>query len=371
MRLSCLSRAVRIFFLITIALASWGTNWGVASAQTNASRNGSVMIATIEREPFAMKDGDEWTGFSIELWNEIATDLGIETQFVETQTFNEMLQAVTVGTVHGAIANISVTEERERRLDFSLSIFDAGIQVMTRKSGGMSDVFAAIFNKELMMWIGGALVILFITANLIWLAERPKGGHEAFSQRGYRGGVGRGLWWAMNVLTQSSFEVASPETRLGRTVGVGIVIFGLFVVSAFVAQITATLTVRELTASVTDISDLKQQRVGTTNGSTSAQYLRVNGVGFKSYAGIEDMFNAIEAGELDAVVHDAPILAYFALTQGQGRYQLPARVYKKEKYAIALNENSRLLEDVNRSLLRLRESGRFDRIASRWFGDSY
>lgn len=367
MRLYTLSRALGFLFVFTIAVFAWAD----AFAQNNSARTGTVTIATIEREPFAMKDGDDWTGFSIELWHEIAADLNLQTRFVEKQNFGDLIGSVTMGTVHGAIANISVTEERERRLDFSVSIFDAGIQVMTKSSAGLSDVFAAIFNRELMTWVGGALVILFIAANLIWLAERPKGGHEAFSQRGYRGGVGRGLWWAMNVLTQSSFEVASPQTRIGRFVGVVIVVFGLFVVSAFVAQITATLTVRELTTAVTDLSDLKLRRVGTTTGSTSARFLDANGVGYKGYENIDAMFEGIENGELDAIVHDAPILAYYVLTRGQGRYALPARVFKKEKYAIALNENSLLIEDVNRALLRMREDGRYDQIAIRWFGDSY
>ncbi len=367
-------RVLRLTLIAVLALAFGAAPVFSQSITPNSGPNYSgqlVRIGTIERLPFSIKREDAWGGFSIELWEAIAAELNIETEYVEFTQFSSMIAAIETGMTDGAVANISVTEERERVLDFSLPIFDAGITVLTPVAGGAGDVFSVLFSRELMIWIGGALVILFLAANLIWLTERAVGGHEAFTQRGYRAGVGRGLWWAMNVLTQSSFEVASPQTRLGRFVGVAIVVFGLFVVSAFVAQITASLTVRGLTSTVSDISDLKSRRVGTTAASTSARFLDENGVGYRPYPTIEDMFAALEDDSVDVVVHDGPVLAYFARTQGAGRYQLPARAFKKEQYGMALKESSPLREDVNRSLLRMRENGSYDAIARRWFGDAY
>ena len=46
------------------------------------------------------------------------------------------------------------------------------------------------------------------------------------------------------------------------------------------------------------------------------------------------------------------------------------RVFKPENYGIALPEGSPLREDINRALLALRESGRYDALRIKYFGTS-
>ena len=52
-----------------------------------------------------------------------------------------------------------------------------------------------------------------------------------------------------------------------------LIIIGLFVVSAFVAQITASLTVETLRSQVGNVNDLRGKSVGTTEGSTSSRVI--------------------------------------------------------------------------------------------------
>jgi len=73
------------------------------------------------------------------------------------------------------------------------------------------------------------------------------------------------------------------------------------------------------------------------------------------------------AKKLDAVVHDAPLLDYFAITRGRGKVRVVGDLLRPEKYGIALQVGSDLREPLNRALLRLRENGSFARLRARWF----
>jgi len=84
-------------------------------------------------------------------------------------------------------------------------------------------------------------------------------------------------------------------------------------VSIFVAKITATLTVGELRSSVQSLSDLYGRKIGTT----TASFLKSQSLRLQEFDDINSMFSALEKGRLDAVVHDAPILAYYAQTKGK------------------------------------------------------
>jgi len=149
-----------------------------------------------------------------------------------------------------------------------------------------------------------------------------------------------------------------------------LVVSSLFLVSVFVARITATMTVEAIQSSVTSINDLYGRRVGTTEGSTAATFLEDRDMRFRAYIGLDPLIEAFERDELDAVVFDAPILAFYVNTDGAEVGELVDRVFLRENYGIALPTGSPLAEPINQSLLRLRENGTYATIYRRWFGTS-
>lgn len=331
----------------------------------------SLTVATIEREPFSYRQDGVWTGFSIELLEAIGARLEWDLAFIETQTFPEMLDTVSSLRADIAAANISITFARESTLDFSQPIFDAGLIILAPVTGG-ANIFSVLFSRDLLLWVGGAILLLLAAGALIWRIETVADGKKDTDyDDGKIGGVGEGIWWAVNVVTQAGFEIPSPKKRAGRLLAFALILTGLFAVSAFVAQITASLTVSELTSQVSDLSDLRGRRVGTTVGSTSAAHLDEQAIRYTGYASLDDMFGALEEGALDALVHDAPILAYYARQNEEARYQLVGRVFKREQYAFALFEGHRVKEELNRALLQLREDGTYDDLVARYFGADY
>jgi polar amino acid transport system substrate-binding protein len=333
-----------------------------------------LTISTIERAPFSFPTEAGWGGFSIDLLEVVAERMDWELDFQRAESFPEMLAAVEAGTADLAVANISITSDREESLDFSQPIFDAGLAILVPESG-QGEIFSVLFSWELMVWVGGAFLLLMLAGVVIWLIEaKPEDrGQPADNDYddGKIGGPGEGIWWAVNVVTQAGFDIPSPKTRGGRFVAFGLILVGLFAVSAFVAQITAALTVNELNNQVSGYQDLYGKRVGTTEGSTSAQFLAKEALGHVSYESLEAMFAGLESNRLDALVHDAPILAYYAHNRGRGKFSLAGRVFREEKYGFAMQEEHWVREDLNRALLEIREDGTYKELVVKWFGENY
>jgi len=92
-----------------------------------------MKVLTIERSPFVFYENDKLTGFSIDLLKEIKQRSGIQYSLQVETSFSEMLEKIKNKKADVAIANISITAEREKTMDFSYPIFDSGIQILERK----------------------------------------------------------------------------------------------------------------------------------------------------------------------------------------------------------------------------------------------
>lgn len=347
---------VRIF----TAIAVW-----IAIVSPSFSQD--LTVATVSRSPFSMTENGAETGFSIDLWDELAKDLGQSYTIRRVDDFQEMLRLARTGEVDAAIANISITASREATMDFSQPIFEAGLQIMVPADNSNNlALLRAVFSKDLLVAIALAFALLFGGGLLMWRFERNA---QPYFDLPAKNAMFPSFWWALNLVVNGGFEERMPRTFLGRIFGVFLVISSLFIVSLFVAKITAVLTVDAIQNSVTSINDLYGKQVGTIENSTASIYLDARDLRFVAFENLEDMLTAFETSDLDAIVFDAPILAFYA-NQSGGKAEMIGSVFLRENYGIALPSNSDLAEPLNLSLLRLRENGTYQRLERKWFGAS-
>lgn len=339
---------------------------GTATETAAAGPAGTVRVATVTRPPFSLVEDGADTGFTIELWQALAEHMGVETEIVRTETFVDMLDLVRAGQVEAAAANISITAEREAAMDFTQPIFEAGLGIMIPASEkASSSILSTFFSRDLLLALAAAFGLLFVAGMLMWLFERRR---QPYFDHTAREALFPSFWWALNLVVNGGFEERQPRSLAGRLLAVVLVVSSLFLVSVFVARITATMTVEAIQSSVTSVNDLYGRRVGTTDGSTAAAFLGARDLNYRGFASLDPLIAAFEAGELDAVVFDAPILAYYVNTQGSGIGEVVGQVFLRENYGIALPTGSPLAELINQSLLGLREDGTYDTIYRKWFG---
>lgn len=78
-----------------------------------------------EFPPFEYYEGEELKGFDIDLMNYIGERIGFDIEFVN-MSFDKLIPAVVNGEVNCAISAITVTEEREKVVDFTTPYLSTG-----------------------------------------------------------------------------------------------------------------------------------------------------------------------------------------------------------------------------------------------------
>lgn len=340
----------------------------LTSLQLAAQTKDPLTMATVHRPPFAFTDGPEMRGFSIDLMRAIGDGIEREIVFTPKDAFGDMFVDVKSGAADGAVANISITTEREQEMDFSQPIFGSGIKILMVDEGSSFGLLAALLTRDIGIIILSGLAMLFLGGLLMWVFERR---HQEYFNRPAKEAMFPSFWWALNLVVNGGFEERVPQSPLGRIFAVVLVVSSLFIVSIFVASITAATTVNALNSNVQNLSDLERQRVGTVDGSTSASFLKSNGLQFTGYDSPQTMFNGFETNEVDVLVFDGPILAYYQQTQSGPKVRLLERTYRPESYGIVLQSGSPLKEEVDRVLLKLKVDGTYDDLLSKWFGNIY
>jgi len=342
-------------FALAVVLFTFGTS---LMAQ-------DLRLVTVTRTPFSMIENDVNTGFSLDLWAAVAEDLGFSYTIDRVQSFTEMLDDVADGRADIAAANISITSEREARMDFSQPIFSSGLRVMVPADQGRGSLFAVLWSRDLALIALAAFALLIGGGMLMWRFERNA---QEYFKGDAREKLFPSFWWALNLVVNGGFEERVPRTALGRVFATLLVVSSLFIVSIFVAHITAAMTVDAIQTNVNSVNDLYGKKVGTTTGSTSASFLEQRDLRYRGFDNLQEMIAAFEDGELEAVVFDSPILSYYVNTDGAGIGTLTGPMFLRDSYGFALQSDSPLRESINRTLLRFAEDGTYQSLLIKWFG---
>ncbi len=339
---------------------------------TSASGTSSqtLQVATREIAPFVMKRNGQLTGFSVELWNHISDKLGVKTTWDVKPNVKALVADVQSGKAPIGIAAISITAKREQVIDFSQPMFDSGLQIMTKGQAAqpmlISGVITMLQSPLMIQFVIAILLLIFIPSNILWVIER-RHSEGIIRSKSYFPGIFEAVWWTVTCLATQAEEM--PRSVFGRVMAVVWMFFAILFTAYVTGTLTASLTVQSLRGDIQGPSDLPGKKVATVTGSTSEDYLKENNVRSMPFATIDKAFEALEAGKVQAVVYDAPILAYYANNEGKGHTQLVGPVFRPESYGIAFSNMSPWRKNINLALLQLREDGTYDDLRTKYFGD--
>jgi polar amino acid transport system substrate-binding protein len=308
-----------------------------------------------------------YTGFDIELWEAIRGASKIESEY-ELFPLERLLEAIKAGEVDAAMAGITVTADREAIMDFSYPYMRSGVRILTKADAGGLAFFrllkslpaAGIFKP-----IGYLAAFLLVCSHLLFFVER---GSAAVS-RSYMPGIFEAAWCIIATMTTVGYGDITPRRWLGRFVAFVVMLTGIGLFGIIIAELSAGMTLVQLSSDIRGPEDLRGRRAATVAGSTSVDLIHLYGARVVEVEEIEDAYGLLQAGGVDAVVFDAPPLSEYVKKDSKGEAILVGPLLNTESYGIAFPEGSRLREDVNRALLKAREDGTYDKLYSKWFGD--
>lgn len=312
-----------------------------------------LVIGVKETPPFIISNSDgTFSGVSIDLWEEIAIDLGIKYRYKKLE-LTELLTALEVGDVDASINPLTVTSERVKSFHFTQPFYIASLGIATKQSDKnpimtfVLNFFSADFFKAVLF----LFLVLLIFGGLAWIFER-KANPEEFGS-GIKGIID-GIWWSAVTMTTVGYGDKSPKTLGGRIVGLVWMFTAIVIISGFTASIASSLTVNKLGTDIAGPDDLKRYKVGTIGGSTSMSYLTIKGIQFTDYDTPEQALNALSNEDVKAVVYDSPTLKYLI---GQGTEYKDLTVlphqFNTQYYGFSVaKKNTYLLDELNPVLLK-------------------
>lgn len=111
---------------------------GLAFGPAAANADELVVATDTAFVPFEFKEGDKYVGFDIDLWDAIATDLGVEYR-LQPMDFNGIIPALQTKQVDVALAGITIKDERKQVIDFSDGYYDSGFLLMVPTDSDIKD----------------------------------------------------------------------------------------------------------------------------------------------------------------------------------------------------------------------------------------
>ncbi|MBB5190643.1 ABC-type amino acid transport substrate-binding protein [Silvimonas terrae] len=340
-----------------------------AAASAPAVANRPLRVAIGPIAPFVMPQTATPQGFSIDVWNEIARRQHLDFVWHPVLTNAELLGAVQQGDADVAIAAITMTPEREKRVDFSLGYFDSGLQILVRgqTDGSFSTMFHAVPWLALGQLLGIAVILVFVLANLVWLVERKQ---DRNLQKPWWRAIGEGIWITMLIIATGEHGDRAQAGLFKRILVPAMWLIGVVLIAQLTATVTSSQTVARLQSDIRGPADLPGKKIGTVPGTVAADYLAERGLPFQNITSPAEGLRMLMQGDIQAIVFDAPTLQYWAARTNNNQLMVVGPLFRPAKYGIALPNGSPLRKTINETLLTMYEDGTYENLYGKWFSQN-
>jgi polar amino acid transport system substrate-binding protein len=354
--------SLRIF--LTLVLLSLGLSGGFGAEP--------LKVVTKPVEPFSFTENGKIVGFSIDLWEAVTKEVGLEYQLENLSGVPQLLDALSTKKADVAVAALSITAERYAMMDFSQPFYESGLQIMvaggSNNGNSTASLINAFFNWTAFKVVAVLMLVMLAISHVVWWFER-KHNAEMYPEH-YGTGIWESFWWTISILFVGGCESKGPMGIPGRIIAIAWMLASIVLISFFTASITTEMTVNSLTGEINGPADLPGRKVATIAGSTAEKWLNANKSVVSAFPDIKAAIAALNGGQVKAVVYDAPILKYFLVKNPSTRLQLVGQTFEKQFYGFGLQQESPLRRPINRALLSLNERGFIDGLQKKWFAAS-
>ncbi|WP_297322945.1 transporter substrate-binding domain-containing protein [uncultured Bartonella sp.] len=120
---------------------------------------------------------------------------------------------------------------------------------------------------------------------------------------------------------------------------------------------------------ITSIDGLKGKKVAVKSGTSAFRYVIENlpETEKRAFAQIEEAFDELEKGNVDAVVADASLIRHYLATT-QTNLKTIGGIIEKQQYGAAFPQGSPMVSRYNAALDHLKQNGSYAKVYKKWFG---
>ncbi|XP_045769828.1 glutamate receptor ionotropic, kainate 2 isoform X6 [Maniola jurtina] len=267
-------------------------------------QNKTLIVTTILSAPYCMRreasekltGNAQFEGYAIDLIHEISKVLGFNYTFKlapdgrygsynrETKEWDGMIRELLEQRADVAIADLTITYDREQVVDFTMPFMNLGISVLYRKPIKQPpNLFSFLSPLSLDVWIYmataylGVSVLLFILARFSpyeWDSPRNCLDEPPVLENQFT--LLNSLWFTIGSLMQQGSDIA-PKAVSTRMVAGMWWFFTLIMISSYTANLAAFLTVERMDSPIESAEDLAKQtkiKYGALKGGSTAAFFR-------------------------------------------------------------------------------------------------
>jgi len=207
---------------------------------------------------------------------------------------------------------------------------------------------------------------MIIAGHIIWFIEREEDGHFHTS---YLRGVATGVWWTIVTMSTVGYGDVYPKKPLGKAFASFVIIIGIAICGFTVATFSSAMTVSQLHApAILGPDDLAARPVAVIAGTQTVPLAEERGMQPVPVGSLGEAVALLKGGQVDAVVHDTPLLRYHLKNNPDAGLALAPQTFEIFTYGITYPQGSPWREELDPLLVKTLEDGTYEKIHTRWFG---
>ncbi|XP_063414166.1 glutamate receptor 2-like [Mytilus trossulus] len=352
-------------------------------------------------------DGKLYEGYCIELIQQVKeryliehkTDFNFKFHFVKDNEFGKCQKDFTWNGMVGelirnetdlALSSLTITEDRQRVVDFTTPFMQMGISIMIKKPDKQKPgVFSFMDPLDVKVWICVMVGFLAVSLVLFFVGRwSPYEWREILNSRDQSNAFtfSNTLWFALGALMQQGSDIF-PRSISGRVVGSAWWFFTLILISSYTANLAAFLTIERLLTPIRGADDLVGQtkiKYGAYKGGATEKFFEQSKV-----TTFSNMWKYMLAN-YDSVMVDKDEVGVQKVRDSKHDYayllESPRNQYENQKkpcntmkvgenlvnkgYGISTQfELSELRKNLTLVILKLNQEGVMYRLEQRWWYD--
>ncbi|WP_257666863.1 transporter substrate-binding domain-containing protein [Parapedobacter tibetensis] len=328
-----------------------------------------IKVGVYVSPPFVIENESGLTGMSMELWESLANDLQLSCSYEVVPTFRELVQGTEKGLFDVAITNLTITQDRATRIDFTQPWYDAGLRVMVdqNRKAGFSDIISGLNSAGHLHTYAWLVFVILVATLLLAIFDRK---FDKDFPRNWREGIAESFYQVMSITTSGKASRKNLFGWMGRIFSALWLVCGVAVLAYVTSSITSVMTTTSLTNQINGVADLSGKTVGVFTGSVSEEYAQETGLQTYPYNNIDDAVDALQGGKIAAIIGDAPVLEYYEHTYPKRRVTMVGPLFKPDKYGFGLMQGSPLTRRLTIALLGAHERGLIAELRKKYFGEA-
>ena len=285
---------------------------------------------------FVVVSNGIYSGIAIDKWSSIYQGV---TKYKLYSTIDELLSGVESGEVDVAVGAITITAEREQKVDFLIPYTQTGLTIGTVDNESIFDVLMLIvptFLKAL-----GVILLVNLIAGALFATVEHRANNDIESRWS---SMFKGFYWSSATLTTVGYGDVAAKTPLGILFSTLWMWSGLVITTGMMGLMVASVNVNG--NNNTEFNILKS-KIAVVDGSASLHYIErlVKDKNTYRYKTLEEAVLSVASGYTDGVIGDKTLLD--SVAKDIPSVIISDLLLTNDYYAFAVKGNTDLDEYLN------------------------